>query len=59
MKGLITEDLVSTYGFHVISGEEIILNYLPNRVANTVQYTQEVQDLIRVSKFDIVQILLN
>lgn len=48
MKGILTEDLVTTYGFQVVSGEEIILNYLPNRVANTVTTTQEIQELIKV-----------
>lgn len=48
MKGVMIEELVSTYNFNVLTTEDIVLNYLPNKVANTVQTTHEIKELLTV-----------
>ena len=49
MKGVILEELVLKFNFVAITMEDIVLSYLPNKVANMVETAQEIQDLIRVS----------
>lgn len=46
-KGLVIEELIHRFGFAVITVEEIIFNYLPNKVANTVETTAEIQKMLK------------
>jgi hypothetical protein len=48
MKGLITQDLAHEFDFITINAEEIVFSYLPNKVANTVTNTVEMQTLMKV-----------
>ncbi len=49
LKGVIIEELVTEFNFIVMTTEDIVLNYLPNKVANMVETTQEIQDLLKVN----------
>jgi hypothetical protein len=51
MKGAIIEDICTEFGFQMITTADIVLNYLPNKVANTVTTAREIQDLIKVRVF--------
>ncbi|CAD5226881.1 unnamed protein product [Bursaphelenchus xylophilus] len=46
-KGLITQDLAHEFDFVTISVEDIVFSYLPNKVANTVTNTVEMQQLLK------------
>src|SRR3569832_2137624 len=48
MKGAIIEEICTEFGFQMITTADIVLNYLPNKVANTVTTAREIQDLIKV-----------
>ncbi len=47
-KGLLIEELVHEFHFTSINVEDIVFNYLPNKVANTVENIVEIQDLLKV-----------
>ncbi|KAI6221233.1 hypothetical protein M3Y95_01018700 [Aphelenchoides besseyi] len=46
-KGKVTQDLSHEFDFITISVEDIVFSYLPNKVANTVSNTVEIQTLLR------------
>uniref|UniRef100_A0A1I7X7G7 Adenylate kinase n=1 Tax=Heterorhabditis bacteriophora TaxID=37862 RepID=A0A1I7X7G7_HETBA len=46
-KGMIIEELIHHFDFVSINVEEIIFTYLPNKVANTVETTAEIQDMLK------------
>ena len=61
MKGILTQELAQEFDFVTIGigwtylilnllkiAEELIFAYLPHKVANTVQNTTEMQDLLKV-----------
>lgn len=47
-KGFLAEELVTKLGFTLISTEDVVLTYLPNKVSNAVETTQEIQELLKV-----------
>lgn len=53
MKGLLVEEMVSAFDFSVITSEDIVLSYLPSKVSNAVQTTQEIKDLLQVDLFTV------
>uniref|UniRef100_A0A0K0EGF2 Uncharacterized protein n=1 Tax=Strongyloides stercoralis TaxID=6248 RepID=A0A0K0EGF2_STRER len=50
LKGLITQELGTEFEFTTINIEDIIFNYLPNKVANTVNSIVEIQQLLKRDK---------
>uniref|UniRef100_A0A914XMU3 Uncharacterized protein n=1 Tax=Plectus sambesii TaxID=2011161 RepID=A0A914XMU3_9BILA len=46
-KGLLIEELVHEFEFTSINVEDIVFNYLPNKVANTVENIVEIQELLK------------
>ncbi|CEF60139.1 Adenylate kinase/UMP-CMP kinase family and P-loop containing nucleoside triphosphate hydrolase domain-containing protein [Strongyloides ratti] len=50
LKGLITQELGTEFEFTTINVEDIIFNYLPNKVANTVNSIVEIQQLLKRDK---------
>uniref|UniRef100_A0AC35U756 Adenylate kinase n=1 Tax=Rhabditophanes sp. KR3021 TaxID=114890 RepID=A0AC35U756_9BILA len=50
LKGLLTQELATVFDFTTINIEEIIFNYLPNKVANTISTTIEIQQLLKRDK---------
>lgn len=51
LKGILTQELAQEFEFIIISVEDIVFSYLPNKVANTVESIVEIQELIRVTYF--------
>ncbi|RCN50405.1 hypothetical protein ANCCAN_03428 [Ancylostoma caninum] len=47
-KGLVIEELIHRFGFVAISVEDIIFNYLPSKVANTVETISDIQKMLKV-----------
>ncbi|EYC16135.1 hypothetical protein Y032_0034g2818 [Ancylostoma ceylanicum] len=46
-KGLVIEELIHRFGFVAISVEDIIFNYLPSKVANTVETISDIQKMLK------------
>ncbi|CAJ0603307.1 unnamed protein product [Cylicocyclus nassatus] len=46
-KGLVIEELIHRFGFVSINVEDIIFNYLPGKVANTVESTADIQKMLK------------
>ncbi|VDM38056.1 unnamed protein product [Toxocara canis] len=46
-KGVLIEELVKEFDFVSINVEDIVFNYLPNKVANTVENSVEIQELLK------------
>lgn len=49
MKGLIADELEEEFGFSIITATDIVISYLPNKVANTVTTVAEIQELLKVA----------
>ncbi|CAK5105301.1 unnamed protein product [Meloidogyne enterolobii] len=48
MKGILTQELAQEFDFITIGIEDVIFSYLPQKEANTVQNTVEINELLRV-----------
>lgn len=48
-KGVLIEELVKEFDFMSVNVEDIVFNYLPNKLANTVENSVEIQELLKVS----------
>ncbi|KAI6175955.1 hypothetical protein M3Y97_00746700 [Aphelenchoides bicaudatus] len=46
-KGLVTQDLAHEFDFITINVEDIVFSYLPNKLANTVKDTVEMQTIMK------------
>ncbi|CAB3409383.1 unnamed protein product [Caenorhabditis bovis] len=46
-KGLVIQELTGSFNFVSISVEDIVFNYLPNRVANTIESIGEIQEILK------------
>ncbi|CAK5108397.1 unnamed protein product [Meloidogyne enterolobii] len=47
MKGILTQELAQEFDFITIGIEDVIFSYLPQKEANTVQNTVEINELLR------------
>uniref|UniRef100_A0A0N4ZAT0 Adenylate kinase n=1 Tax=Parastrongyloides trichosuri TaxID=131310 RepID=A0A0N4ZAT0_PARTI len=50
LKGLLTQELGTEFEFTTINIEDIVFNYLPSKVANTVKSIVEIQQLLKRDK---------
>uniref|UniRef100_A0A9J2P288 Uncharacterized protein n=1 Tax=Ascaris lumbricoides TaxID=6252 RepID=A0A9J2P288_ASCLU len=46
-KGVLIEELVKEFDFMSVNVEDIVFNYLPNKLANTVENSVEIQELLK------------
>lgn len=53
-KGLIMQELTETFDFQPISVEDVVFNYLPKKLDNSIESTPEVIDHLKVINLRII-----
>ncbi|VDK41716.1 unnamed protein product [Anisakis simplex] len=46
-KGVLIEEMVKEFNFVLINVEDVVFNYLPNKLANTIENSVQIQDLLK------------